>query len=206
MFELSLSVGSLAMIDQPVTDADDVENGIIGFVFSFLVMVSVWLSYTRLISEKKIETTKDLRLNLALLMLVAIEPYLLYLPGQSNPAILDFSSTAYAIDIGAMVLIIAGPYSKNVSPGTFEDVGDREVSHRLRYSTVRLIFLVSASCSSGSRHLFSASTSGSWSGCPPSCPEPSRDGSTEGKGQISTIQMAVRHSPGIVSLSRRSEP
>jgi uncharacterized membrane protein len=144
VFGLALSIGSLAMINQPVTDVEDVENGIIGFVFSFLVIVSVWLSYTRLISEKKIETTKDLRLNLALLMLVAIEPYLLYLLGQSNPAILDFSSTAYAIDIGVMMLIMAGLYGKNVSPGTVGDEGDHEVSHRLRYSTVGLIFLVSA--------------------------------------------------------------
>ena len=52
MFGLALSIGSRAIINQPVTDVDDVEHRILGFVFSFLVIVGVWLSYARLISEK----------------------------------------------------------------------------------------------------------------------------------------------------------
>jgi hypothetical protein len=46
VFGLALSIGSLTMINQPVTRIDDIEGGILGFVFSFLVIVSVWVSYT----------------------------------------------------------------------------------------------------------------------------------------------------------------
>ena len=144
VFGLALSIGSLAMINQPAANVADVEHGIIEFVFSFIVIVSVWLSYTRLITEQKIETTIDLRLNLALLMLVAIEPYLLYLLGQSDSDVLNFSSTAYAIDIGVIMLILMGLYHKKASLGTMEGRDDQIGGYRNRYLIVGLIFLVSA--------------------------------------------------------------
>ena len=88
VFGLALSIGSLAMINQPINNIQDIENGILWFFFGFFIIVSVWVSYTKISSETKVETRMDFRLNLALLMLFAIEPYLLYLLGQDDPDVL----------------------------------------------------------------------------------------------------------------------
>jgi uncharacterized membrane protein len=142
VFGLALSIGSLAMINQPVTSTSDIQGGILGFVFSFLIIVSVWVSYSDIISENEVETKTDFQLNLALLMLVAIEPYLLYLLGQDEPSILNFSSTAFAIDIGLIMLILAG-MNHRVRPAGTSDV----TRHRLdgnRHLVIGSIFLLSA--------------------------------------------------------------
>ena len=140
VFGLALSIGSLVMINQPVNNLTDIRDGLFQFVFGFLVIVSVWVSYTNIISDIKVETSMDFRLNLLLLMLVAIEPYLLYLLGHDNPEILNWSSAAYAIDIGIIQLILAGLYHKRSAP-------DHESHFRLnrdRLIAMAGIFLISA--------------------------------------------------------------
>jgi uncharacterized membrane protein len=144
VFGLALSIGSLAMINQPVNNVQDVQNGILWFAFGFFVIVSVWVSYTKIISETKVETKMDFRLNLALLMLVAIEPYLLYLLGQDDPDLLDFTSTAYAIDIGLIMLILAGLYGRRGVPGLSQETVNQNRIDRNRYIATASIFLVSA--------------------------------------------------------------
>ncbi len=144
VFGLALSIGSLAMITQPVTDTNDIRDGVIQFVFSFLIIVTVWVSYTNIISEIKVETKTDFQLNLALLMLVAIEPYLLYLLGHNNQEILNWSSTAYAIDIGMIMLILAGLYHKRRGPDASIETAEHYSRVRNRYLVVAMVFLVSA--------------------------------------------------------------
>jgi len=138
-------------------------------------------------------------------MLVAIETYLPYLLGQSNQEILDFSSTAYAIDIGVMILIMAGLYHKVVSHGTIGDRDGSEVSHRTRYSIVGLIFRVSAlpffwqpSFVFGINLRFVVWMSSIVPGTVSRSINRRRRAGPHGIG-------GRRHSAGIVSLSRRSE-
>src|SRR2546430_4664180 len=47
-------------------------------------------------------------LNLILLFCVAIEPYLLYVLFSGPLDLLNFASSVYALDAGAMMLILAG--------------------------------------------------------------------------------------------------
>ncbi|HEY3421396.1 MAG TPA: TMEM175 family protein [Methanomassiliicoccales archaeon] len=144
VFGLALSIGSLAMINQTVNDYTDVLEGILGFVFGFMIIVGVWVSYTKIISEIKVETEMDFRLNLALLMLVAIEPYLLYLLGHDDPKILDFGSTAYAINIALIMLILAAMYNRRPSTEQSEETIVSNRLDRNRFISIALIFLVSA--------------------------------------------------------------
>ena len=144
VFGLALSIGSLAMISQPVNNLTDVRDGLLQFVFGFLIIVSVWVSYTNIISEIKVETEMDFRLNLFLLMLVAIEPYLLYLLGHNDPEILNWSSAAYAVDIGFIMLILAGLYHRRSAPDNDIESPDHYRMERDRFIAMAGIFLVSA--------------------------------------------------------------
>jgi apolipoprotein N-acyltransferase len=47
-------------------------------------------------------------LNITLLFCVAIEPYLFYVLDQSAIGLLDFASSIYALDTGAMMFLLAG--------------------------------------------------------------------------------------------------
>jgi hypothetical protein len=47
-------------------------------------------------------------LNAVLLFCVAIEPYLFYVLQRSQFSLLDFASSVYALDIAAMMLVLAG--------------------------------------------------------------------------------------------------
>ena len=144
VFGLALSIGALAMINQPIGSSHDVMQGIFQFAFGFIVIVSVWVSYTSIISEVKIETTRDFRLNLVLLMLVAIEPYLLYLLGKDDDSILNFASMAYAVDIGMIMLMLAALNHRKVNLGTSGKTKAEEQTNREVEISVAIIFLVSA--------------------------------------------------------------
>lgn len=79
------------------------------FGFSFVILINVWLRYTSVTSVVPIETTTMVRLNVLLLFLVAIEPYLFDIMvkfGLSADPGLD-ASAFYALDIGGMNLVIA---------------------------------------------------------------------------------------------------
>lgn len=144
VFGLALSIGSLAMINQTVNSYTDVLEGVLGFVFGFLIIVGVWVAYTKIISEIKVETEMDFRLNLALLMLVAIEPYLLYLLGHDDPKILDFGSTAYAINIALIMFILAAMYNRRPAEVLSEETVIENRLDRNRFLAIAVIFLVSA--------------------------------------------------------------
>ncbi|WP_019178499.1 TMEM175 family protein [Methanomassiliicoccus luminyensis] len=113
VFGLALSIGAIALINRSEDDISDVLTGLFWFTFSFLILISVWISYSRIISRLKIESPRLLVLNVALLLLVAIEPYLLNVMAfdvnsQNYPELLNGASTLYALDLGGIWLIMAG--------------------------------------------------------------------------------------------------
>jgi len=144
VFGLALSIGSLAMISQPVNNLSDITDGLLQFFFSFLIIVSVWVAYTNIVSEIKIESKWDFRLNLGLLMLVAIEPYLLFLLGHNDPEILEWASMAYALDVGLIMAILAGLFSRKKEDGISEATILQNRFERNRYIGISLVFLISA--------------------------------------------------------------
>jgi uncharacterized membrane protein len=76
IFGLALSIGALTLIGQPQNDFGQILQSILFYAFSFLILISVWYGYTRTMSLLHIETSKLVNLNILLLFLVSIEPFL----------------------------------------------------------------------------------------------------------------------------------
>jgi len=131
VFGLALSLGSIVLVQRLPQSSTDLTVDIFQFGFSFLIIVGIWLGYTRIIGILPVETSVTLVLNLALLFCVALEPFLLYTQFQTNdPAFLDFSTAAFALDTGAMMGLLSGMMLIVLRE---ERLG---VAHRLRASAV----------------------------------------------------------------------
>jgi len=85
VFGLALSIGSLSLILNIPTTAGGLSVDVEVFAFSFLIIVGVWLNYSRIVSVLPVETGGIMSLNLALLFCVAIEPFLFYLLFVKSP-------------------------------------------------------------------------------------------------------------------------
>jgi uncharacterized membrane protein len=133
VFGLALSLGSIVLVQHIPQSSTDLTVDIIQFGFSFLIIVGIWLGYTRIIGILPVETPVTLFLNLALLFCVALEPFLYYILFQPNidSVFLDFSSAAFALDTGAMMVLLSGMMFIVLRE---EKLG---VAHRLRASALR---------------------------------------------------------------------
>jgi len=107
VFGLALSIGALVLIGKPPTTPADIQSDILGFGFSFLILISVWLRYTRIMSVLPAETGFTVLLNTVLLFLVCIEPYLFSLLTLGNGAFSDYESVLYALDLGGLMAILS---------------------------------------------------------------------------------------------------
>jgi len=111
IFGLALSIGAIQLITTQSLPQNSTQLvGVLSaFGFSFLILINVWNRYTITISVLPEETPGLVRLNMALLFLVVIEPYLfnlLYIQGLASP-IGQQVSLFYATDIAGMNLILA---------------------------------------------------------------------------------------------------
>lgn len=81
------------------------------FGFSFLILMSVWLGYTNIMSVLPIEDSVTVNLNLLLLFLVSVEPYLFYLnitfDLSTREIFLNYASMLYAMDMAGLMIILA---------------------------------------------------------------------------------------------------
>jgi uncharacterized membrane protein len=115
IFGLSLSIGSIVLIANPPKSTGEITTHILAFAYTFFVLITAWLIYTTYMSVLPIETRTVTFLNLGLLLLVAIVPYLLNGVEVVNPAltldevstIQNYSSTLFALDLGGILLILA---------------------------------------------------------------------------------------------------
>jgi hypothetical protein len=115
IFGLSLSIGSIALIANPPKSTGEITTHILAFAYTFFVLITAWLIYTTYMSVLPVETRTVTFLNLGLLLLVAIVPYLLNGVEVVNPAltldevsrIQNYSSTLFALDLGGILLILA---------------------------------------------------------------------------------------------------
>ncbi len=104
IFGLALSIGALTLIGTAPSNFEDLLISIAYYAFSFLILISVWYSYTRIMSNVHIETRRDIQLNVFLLFLVSIEPYLFNeLNTSSLPT--QYVSILYAFDLGGLFTI-----------------------------------------------------------------------------------------------------
>ncbi len=111
IFGLALSIGSVSLLSKPPSSPADVITDLVGFGFSFLILISIWIRYTNIMSVLPVETSGTMSLNVVMLFLVSIEPYLLslLLSGSfqvSGVAVLIFVSEAYALDLAGLASIM----------------------------------------------------------------------------------------------------
>src|SRR5271167_1285864 len=116
IFGLALSIGTISLIVGVPRTALDVSTDIAQFGFSFLIVIFVWMSYTSIMSVLPLEDETTIILNLLLLFLVSIEPYLFWLnatyasyvlKGAIGAGLLNIASIFYAIDMAGLMLILA---------------------------------------------------------------------------------------------------
>ena len=81
IFGLALSIGAIALLSQKPTDLFELGSLLLSFGFSFLILASIWLRYTRIMSALPLQTGRMIGANMLLLFLVSVEPYLFNLIG-----------------------------------------------------------------------------------------------------------------------------
>jgi hypothetical protein len=113
VFGLGLAISAVELTLHPPVYPADVLTNIVEFAISFSVLIWMWVAYSRIVVHLRVESTRMLLLNAALLLVVGIEPYLLHILwiGIFQGAVelvLDLSSVAYAIDLALMVGILGG--------------------------------------------------------------------------------------------------
>ena len=115
IFGLSLSVGSVAAIASSPTKPAEIGSHILAFMFTFLLLITAWLIYTGFMSVLPVETRTIVFLNVALLLLVTLIPYLLNSVEFISPsvdavdasAIKDLASILFALDFTGILVIMA---------------------------------------------------------------------------------------------------
>jgi uncharacterized membrane protein len=107
VFGLALSISALTLIGQQPTTINQLATSLGLYGFSFLILISVWRIYSTVTSILPVETSFLTNLNVVLLFLVSIEPYLFNelfaLSGDLN----TYVSNLYALDLAVMFLIMA---------------------------------------------------------------------------------------------------
>jgi uncharacterized membrane protein len=112
VFGLALSIGAIALVSNPPTTVHGLYNDIVTFAFNFLVLISLWLRYTRIMSALPVETRGTMLLNSGLLFGVAMEPFLYNILRSGNSAtpaavsLFEAASSLYGLDLGMMMLIM----------------------------------------------------------------------------------------------------
>jgi uncharacterized membrane protein len=106
VFGLALSIGAIVLVTQTAPQSSrDVISSLIEFGFNFVVLISVWVRYTKIMGDLPFDTSYTRNLNLLLLFLVSIGPYLFYLLfgtlGRHPTIVLssDFTTAIYALDL-----------------------------------------------------------------------------------------------------------
>jgi uncharacterized membrane protein len=111
IFGLALSIGAIQLVTNTTIKSNGQVIAVIGaFGFSFLILISIWNRYTTVASTLPVETTLIIRLNMLLLFLVAIEPYLfnlLVINGLvTSNTLAEHVSEYFALDIAGMNFVL----------------------------------------------------------------------------------------------------
>jgi hypothetical protein len=111
IFGLALAISTVPLISRLPPRPFGILIDVSEFGFSFLIMISVWLGYTSIMSVLPVEDNTIVTLNLVLLFLVSIEPYLFYLNITfdllTHEVFLNTASILYALDMTGLMLILA---------------------------------------------------------------------------------------------------
>jgi uncharacterized membrane protein len=108
IFGLALSVGAITLVGNvdSITTAADLETDVTVFGFSFLILIGVWMRYTRITSVLPLENRWTISLNTALLFTVSLEPFLFNILEIDTKLDPNIASQAYAADLGVMMAVL----------------------------------------------------------------------------------------------------
>jgi uncharacterized membrane protein len=110
VFGLALSVGAITLVGNPPTNAIELVSDVATFAFSFLILINVWMRYTKIMSVLPLENRWTISLNTLLLFIVSIEPFLFNLffrtSSFTSPAYYNVLAIAYGTDLGVLMLIL----------------------------------------------------------------------------------------------------
>src|SRR5947208_12495882 len=112
IYGLSLSIGAISLVitNSQSSSQSDINRNILQFLFVFLILITSWIIYTSDMSVLPVETRLVTFLNVILLILVAIIPYLFdqAMSLYNTMADQDYASILFTIDYAGTLLILAG--------------------------------------------------------------------------------------------------
>jgi uncharacterized membrane protein len=112
VFGLALSIGAFALVSSPPVDDAGFYRDVATFGFNFVVLISIWIRYTRIMSALPIETRGTMLLNSVLLFTVSLEPFIFNILRSGNSTthpsvpLYEAASSFFGLDVGAMMLIM----------------------------------------------------------------------------------------------------
>jgi len=106
IFGLALSIGALTLIGTAPRNFNSLLLSLAYFAFTFLILISVWRSYTSTMTNLQKVTPQVINLNAVLLFLVSIEPFL-FNEFNSTSIGAQNVSLLYALDLGGLFAIQA---------------------------------------------------------------------------------------------------
>lgn len=111
LFGLAIAISAIPLLLRLPARPFGIVVDISEFGFSFLILVSVWLVYWNIMSVLPMGDRTIVALNIGLLFLVSIEPYLFYLnitfDLASHELLLNMASILYALDMTGLMVILA---------------------------------------------------------------------------------------------------
>ncbi len=128
IFGLSLGIDSVALIPSSSLTVFDMNLRILGFAFAFLFVITSWLIYSTYASVLPMEVSLVTFLNVGLLLLVALIPYLLNSVIIGLNSIGDYSSSLFALDLTGILVILA----------IFAQILGREENHLVPHDSMPL--------------------------------------------------------------------
>ncbi len=157
IFGLALSIGALALFATPPAGTGGspqsvVVNDVVEFLYTFILLMTVWIRYTTVATLLPMESRRAFQLNIVLLFLVALEPYLFNKVSSVTGNLTtdpygQFVTTLYALDLGGLLAILSAFDYLALRPGAIHAT-DAQLrllrSHRLGQTLSAACFLVSA--------------------------------------------------------------
>lgn len=111
IYGLSLSIGAISLVitNSRSSLVSDINGSILEFLFVFLILITSWIIYTGDMSVIPVETRLVVFLNVVLLILVAIFPYLFdqVVSPMNSPDVQDYASVLFTVDYGVTLVIMA---------------------------------------------------------------------------------------------------
>jgi uncharacterized membrane protein len=114
VFGLSLGLGSLSLVVSPPSSISEINGHILVFILTFLILITIWINYTASMSVLPVEARLVIVLNVILLLLVALIPFLLNTVELSNVSVTaatnlqirNYSATLFTTDLFGLLLIL----------------------------------------------------------------------------------------------------